>query len=125
MRIMCDEVVSNTVLADHRGLSSTRYWLRVGIQLDGPLVRPASPITRSRKVMGMTESDLDKLWNVVPVGEANAAAASKIWKRLDMYARSTVQHELSWMAEAGRIHRLSRCMPMGGEVRLYYRREIQ
>ena len=25
----------------------------------------------------------------------------------------------------GRIHRLSRCMPMGGEVRLYYRREIQ
>jgi hypothetical protein len=74
--------------------------------------------------MGMTESDLDKLWNVVPVGEANAAAASKIWKRLEMYARSTVQHELSGMAEAGRIHRLSRCMPMGGEVRLYYRREI-
>ena len=26
--------------------------------------------------------------------------------------------ELSWMAEAGRIHRISRCMPMGGEVRL-------
>jgi hypothetical protein len=75
--------------------------------------------------MDMTKSDLDKLWNVVPVGEANAAAASKIWKRLDMYARSTVQHELSWMAEAGRIHRLSRCMPMGGEVRWYYRREIQ
>jgi hypothetical protein len=78
----------------------------------------------ARKLWGMTESDLDKLWNVVPVGEANAAAASKIWKRLDMYARSTVQHELSGMAEAGRIHRLSRCMPMGGEVRLYYRREI-
>jgi hypothetical protein len=25
----------------------------------------------------MTESDLDKLWSVVPVGKANAAAASK------------------------------------------------
>lgn len=42
--------------------------------------------------MDMTKSDLDKLWNVVPVGEANAAAASKIWKRLDMWTRPTVQH---------------------------------
>jgi hypothetical protein len=40
----------------------------------------------------MTESDLDKLWSLVPVGEANAAAASKIWKRLDMWTRPTVQH---------------------------------
>ena len=69
----------------------------------------------------MTEADLSKLWDVVPVGEANAAAASKIWKRLDMYARSTVQHELMWMADEGRIQRISRGMPMGGEVRLYYR----
>ena len=73
----------------------------------------------------MTEADLEKLWSVVPVGEANAVAASKIWKRLDMWARSTVQHELSWMADAGRIHRLSRGMPMGGEVRLYYRMRDQ
>ena len=73
----------------------------------------------------MTEADLNKLWNVVPLGEANAAPASTIWKRLDMYARSTVQHELSWMAEAGRIQQLSRCMPMGGQVRLYYRMRDQ
>jgi len=73
----------------------------------------------------VTEADLNKLWNVVPVGEANAATASKIWKRLDMYARSTVQHELSWMADAGRIYRISRCMPMGGEARLYYRMRDQ
>jgi hypothetical protein len=69
----------------------------------------------------MTEADLNKLWNLVPVGEANAARASTIWKRLDMYVRSTVQHQLSWMADAGHICRLSRCMPMGGDVRLYYR----
>lgn len=72
----------------------------------------------------MTEADLKKLWNVVLVGEANATAASKIWKRLDMFARSTVQHELSGMADAGRIQRISRGMPMGGEVRLYYRGRI-
>jgi hypothetical protein len=69
----------------------------------------------------MTESDLDKLWSLVPVGEANAAAASKIWKRLDMWTRPTVQHKLRWLADAGRIHRVSRPMPMGGVVRLYYR----
>jgi predicted transcriptional regulator len=69
----------------------------------------------------MTELDMDKLWNVVPVGEVNAAAASEIWKRLDMWARSTVQHKLSLMVEAGRIHRISRPMRIGGEVRLYYR----
>lgn len=69
----------------------------------------------------MTEPDLSKLWDAVPVGEANAASASKIWKRLDMYARSTVQHELMSMADEGRIQRISRGMPMGGEVRLYYR----
>jgi predicted transcriptional regulator len=69
----------------------------------------------------MTELDTDKLWNVVPLGEADAAAASAIWKRLDMWARSTVQHNLFSMAEAGRIRRISRPMRMGGEVRLYYR----
>jgi len=69
----------------------------------------------------MTESDLDKLWSLVPVGEANAAAASKIWKRLDMWTRPTVQHKLRWLADAGRIHRVSRPMPMGGVVRLNYR----
>jgi hypothetical protein len=73
------------------------------------------------KSLCMTESDLDKLWNVVPVGEANAAAASKIWKRFDMWTRPTIQHNLRWMADAGRIHRVSRPMPMGGVVRLYYR----
>jgi predicted transcriptional regulator len=73
------------------------------------------------KVFAMTESDLDKLWNVVPVGEANAAAASKIWQRLDMWTRSTVHHQLRWLADSGRIHRVSRPMPMGGVVRLYYR----
>ncbi len=74
-----------------------------------------------RGILGMTELDMDKLWNVVPVGEVNAAAASEIWKRLDMWARSTVQHKLSLMVEAGRIHRISRPMRIGGEVRLYYR----
>ena len=69
----------------------------------------------------MTEPDLERLWSVVPIGEANAAAASTIWKRLEMYARSTIQHQLSWMVDEGRIRRTSRCMPMGGEVRLYYR----
>ena len=69
----------------------------------------------------MTERDMDKLLNLVPVGEGNAAAASAIWKRLDMWARSTVQHNLFSMAEAGRIRRTSRPMWMGGEVRLYYR----
>ena len=70
----------------------------------------------------MTEADLDRLWRVVPIGEASAAPASLIWKRLDMYSRSTVKHQLSWMARAGRIYQLSRRMPMGGEVRLFYRR---
>jgi predicted transcriptional regulator len=78
-------------------------------------------MTGSGKDLGMTEFEMDKLWNVVPVGEANAAAASEIWKRLDMWARSTVQHNLSSMAEAGRIRRISRLMRMGGEVNLYYR----
>jgi hypothetical protein len=73
----------------------------------------------------MTEADLNKLWNVVPLGEANAAPASSIWKRMDMYARSTIQHQLSWMADVGRICRLTRGMPMGGEARLYYRMRDQ
>jgi hypothetical protein len=34
----------------------------------------------------MTEADLIKLLNVVPLGEANAAPASTIWKRLDVRA---------------------------------------
>ena len=69
----------------------------------------------------MTEADLNKLWTVIPVGEADAAAASAIWKRLGMYARPTIQHQLAVMADAGRIRRISRRMPMGGEVRLFYR----
>lgn len=70
---------------------------------------------------GMTEADLNKLWNVIPVGETNAAATSTIWKCFGMYARPTVQHQLTVMAEAGRIHRISRSMPMDGEVHLFYR----
>ena len=70
---------------------------------------------------GMTEADLNKLWTVIPVGETNAAAASAIWKRFGMYARSTIRQQLASMADAGRIHRISRSMPMGGEVRLFYR----
>ena len=69
----------------------------------------------------MTEADLTKLWSVIPVGETNAAAASAIWKRLGMYARPTIQHQLASMADAGRINRISRRMPMGGEVGLFYR----
>ena len=69
----------------------------------------------------MTEADLNKLWNAIPVGETNAGAASAIWKRLGMYARPTIRHQLTAMADAGRIHRISRSMPMGGEVRLFYR----
>ena len=69
----------------------------------------------------MTEADLTRLRRVVPIGEASAAPARLIWRRLDMYARSTVKHQLSSMAVTGRIHQLSRAMPMGGEVRLYYR----
>lgn len=72
----------------------------------------------------MTEADLYKLWNAVPLGQANAAPASTIWKRLDLHARSTVQHQLCCMADAGQICRLSRGMPMGGEVRLYYREGV-
>ena len=72
----------------------------------------------------MTETDLNKLLSVVPVGEANAESASRIWKRLDMYARSTVKHQLRWMANIGRICQLSRGMPMGGDVRLYYRKDL-
>jgi hypothetical protein len=71
--------------------------------------------------LGMTEADLTKLWNVIPVGETSAASATAIWKRLGMYARSTVQHQLVWMAGNGRISRLTHRIPMGGEVRLYYR----
>jgi hypothetical protein len=73
----------------------------------------------------MTEADLNKLWSVIPVGETNAAAASAIWKRLGMYTRPTIQHQLTVMADAERIHRISRRMPMGGEVRLFYRTEDQ
>jgi hypothetical protein len=29
-----------------------------------------------RGILGMTELDMDKPWNVVPVGEVNAAAAT-------------------------------------------------
>ncbi|MDO9461687.1 MAG: hypothetical protein Q7N95_16455 [Alphaproteobacteria bacterium] len=69
----------------------------------------------------MTETDLNKLWTAIPVGETNAAATSAIWKCFGMYARPTVQHQLTVMADAGRIHRISRSMPMGGEVHLFYR----
>jgi hypothetical protein len=69
----------------------------------------------------MTEPDLERLWSVVPIGEANAAAASTIWKSIDMYSRSTIRYQLSWMVDAGRIRRTSRRMPIGGEVHLYYR----
>jgi predicted transcriptional regulator len=98
--------------------------ISLGVQLNGSLLEPARADLDPGKFwesLRMTESDLDKLWSVVPVGEANAAAASKIWKRLDMWTRPTIQHKLRWLADAGRIHRVSRPMPMGGVVRLYYR----
>jgi hypothetical protein len=78
-----------------------------------------------RVSLRMIEADLNRLWRFVPIGEDNAAPASIIWRRFDMYARSTVKHQLSWMAGAGRIYQLSRSMPMGGEVRLYYRGQHQ
>jgi predicted transcriptional regulator len=70
----------------------------------------------------MITADFEQLWNAIPVGEDNAEPAGQIWRRLDMWARSTIQHKLFSLAEAGKINRKSRPLPIGGEKQLYYRR---
>ena len=69
----------------------------------------------------MTEADLSKLWDSRSRWRSQCGGGKQNLETSDMYARSTVQHELMWMADDGRIQQISRGMPMGGEVRLYYR----
>jgi predicted transcriptional regulator len=70
----------------------------------------------------MIDADFVKFWDAIPVGEDQAAAASQIRRRLDMWARSTIQHKLYFLAETGQINRISRPLPMGGEKQLYFRK---
>ena len=66
-------------------------------------------------------SDVERLWTTIPVSEDKAESATEIWRRYDLWARSSLHHKLNRLAAEGRIKRISRAMPQGGEVHLYYR----
>jgi hypothetical protein len=68
-------------------------------------------------------ADLKRLWTTIPVSEDKAEGATEIWKRYDLGARVTTHHNLNRLAAEGRIKRISRSRPSGGEVHLYYRAE--
>ena len=58
----------------------------------------------------MTEADLNKLWNAIPLakptqGRQALSGDVSVWD-----ARPTIRHQLTVMADAGRIHRISRSM---------------
>jgi len=65
--------------------------------------------------------DAERLWKAIPVGQDKAESATEIWRRYDLGARSSLQHKLIRMAAEGCIKRISRPMPQGGQVHLYYR----
>lgn len=43
--------------------------------------------------------------NHVPFGSDNALSAREIWRRVDMWAESTLQNQLNRLAESGAIKR--------------------
>ncbi|MBR1282998.1 hypothetical protein JQ597_13210 [Bradyrhizobium sp. AUGA SZCCT0177] len=66
--------------------------------------------------------ELERLWTTIPNSEDSAAeGATEIWMRYDVGARATMHHTLNRLTAEGRIKRISRPIPNGGEVHLYYR----
>lgn len=65
--------------------------------------------------------DLERLWTTIPVSEDSAVGATEIWMRYDLGARATMHHKLNRLTAEGRIKRITRPIPNGGEVHLYYR----
>jgi predicted transcriptional regulator len=65
--------------------------------------------------------DVERLWTAIPVGEEKAESATEIWRRYDLGARSSLQHNLIRLAAEGCIKRISRPLPQGSKVHLYYR----
>jgi predicted transcriptional regulator len=64
---------------------------------------------------------VQRLWKAIPVGQDRAESATEIWRRYDLGARSSLQHKLNRLAAEGNIKRISRPMPQGGQMHLYYR----
>jgi hypothetical protein len=66
-------------------------------------------------------TDVERFWTAIPVGEDKADGATEIWRRYDLGSRSSLHQKLNQLTAEGRIKRISRPMPQGGEVHLYYR----
>ncbi|MBR1192046.1 hypothetical protein JQ634_03750 [Bradyrhizobium sp. AUGA SZCCT0240] len=66
-------------------------------------------------------ADLERLWTTIPVSEDSAEGATEIWMRYDLGARATTHHKLNRLTAEGRIKRITRPIPSGGEMHLYYR----
>jgi predicted transcriptional regulator len=65
--------------------------------------------------------DVERLWTAIRVGEEKAEGATEIWRRYDLGSRTTTHRKLNRLTAEGHIKRISRLMPNGGEVHLYYR----
>ena len=96
-------------------------------QVSGP---PACPGTNTKffripfqlglSMKRFSMADLERLWTTIPVSEDRAEGATALWKRYDLGARVTMHHTLNRLTAEGRIKRISRPMPNGGEFHLYY-----
>ena len=65
--------------------------------------------------------DVERLWTAIRVGEEKAEGATEIWRRYDLGSRSSLHQRLNRLTAEGRIKRISRPMPQGSKVHLYYR----
>ena len=65
--------------------------------------------------------DAERLWTAIPVGVEKAESATEIWRRYALGSRTTMHQNLNRLTAEGHIKRISRPMPNGGEVHLYYR----
>jgi hypothetical protein len=73
---------------------------------------------------GFVVTDIDSLFGLIPVGEKNAETSIQIWKRLDLWAPTTVRYKLNCLVVEGRIKRIVRPSHKGGEAHFYYRLSI-
>ena len=69
--------------------------------------------------------EFERLWTIIPISEDRAEGATEIWVRYDLGARATMHHKLNRLTAEGRIKRITRPIPSGGEMHLYYRPPTQ
>ena len=70
----------------------------------------------------MIPSEIDKLYQVVPIGEENALSASAIRRNLGLWSNNAIRVNLNRLAENGFIYR-KMISEKRSDVNVYYRHD--